>query len=154
MGRGGARATHFAGEFEILIDKFTEHLNMIGSSPSWMSGAILGGIGLVFLSLIIFMTGILLIFAKMMLTLMLGLAPVLIALSLFDATKDFSTYGFDDDQLRLLSRRDRAMFSTVIGMANSLMAQLGGQNSASSIGSLVPFFGMIFLVKRFVAAPP
>ena len=39
-----------------------------------MTGAILG-IGLVLLSLFGFMTGIVLIFAKMMPTLMLGLAP-------------------------------------------------------------------------------
>lgn len=54
-----------------------------------VSGAILGGIGLILLNLLGFMTGIVLIVAKMMLTLMLGLVPIMIALSLFDATKDF-----------------------------------------------------------------
>src|SRR5690606_9675897 len=47
-----------------------------------------------------------------------------------------------------------AMFSTVVGMANSLLAQLGDPNSATNIGSLVPFFVMIFLAKGFVAATP
>jgi type IV secretion system protein VirB6 len=46
------------------------------------------------------------------------------------------------------------MFSTVVGMANSLLAQLGDPNSATSIGSLVPFFVMVFLAKGFVAATP
>jgi hypothetical protein len=92
---------------------------------------ILGGIGLVLLSLLGFMTGIVLIFAKMMLTLMLGLAPIMIALSLFDATKDFFhrwvsttiSYAFYPIVIA-------AMFSTVVGMANSLLAQLGDPNSA------------------------
>jgi glycine betaine/proline transport system ATP-binding protein len=77
------------------------------------------------------MTGIVLIFAKMMLTLMLGLAPIMIALSLFDATKDFFhrwvsttiSYAFYPIVIA-------AMFSTVVGMANSLLAQLGDPNSA------------------------
>ena len=54
-------------------------LNAIGNNLNWMTGAILGGIGLVLLSLLGFMTGIVLIFAKMMLTLMLtskGVAAV------------------------------------------------------------------------------
>jgi type IV secretion system protein VirB6 len=39
-------------------------------------------------------------------------------------------------------------------MANSLLAQLGDPNSATNIGSLVPFFVMVFLAKGFVAATP
>jgi type IV secretion system protein VirB6 len=101
------------------------------------------------------MTGIVLIFAKMMLTLMLGLAPIMIALSLFDATKDFFhrwvsttiSYAFYPIVIA-------AMFSTVVGIANSLLAQLGDPNSATNIGSLVPFFVMVFLAKGFVAATP
>lgn len=45
-------------------------------------------------------------------------------------------------------------FSTVVGMANSLLAQLGDPNSVTNIGSLVPFFVMVFLAKGFVAATP
>ena len=47
-----------------------------------------------------------------------------------------------------------AMFSTVVGIAKSLLAQLGDPNSATNIGSLVPFFVMVFLAKGFVAATP
>jgi type IV secretion system protein VirB6 len=155
VGGGGAGATYFAAEFDRLIAEFSQYLNAIGNNLNWMTGAILGGIGLVMLSLLGFMTGIVLIFAKMMLTLMLGLAPIMIALSLFDATKDFFhrwvsttiSYAFYPIVIA-------AMFSTVVGMANSLMAQLGDPNSATNIGSLVPFFVMIFLAKGFVAATP
>ena len=155
VGGGGAGATHFAGEFDNLIERFATYLNAIGSNLNWMTGAILGGIGLVLLSLLGFMTGIVLIFAKMMLTLMLGLAPIMIALSLFDATKDFFhrwvsttiSYAFYPIVIA-------GMFSTVVGMANSLLAQLGDPNSATNIGSLVPFFVMVFLAKGFVAATP
>ena len=79
----------------------------------------------------------------------------MIALSLFDATKDFFhrwvsttiSYAFYPIVIT-------AMFSTVVGMANSLLAQLGGANSATNIGSLVPFFVMVFLAKGFFAATP
>ena len=155
VGGGGAGATYFAAEFDDLISEFSQYLNAIGSNLNWMTGAILGGIGLVLLSLLGFMTGIVLIFAKMMLTLMLGLAPIMIALSLFDATKDFFhrwvsttvSYAFYPIVIA-------AMFSTVVGMENSLLAQLGDPNSATNIGSLVPFFVMVFLAKGFVAATP
>ena len=155
VGGGGAGATYFAAEFDDLITEFSQYLNAIGNNLNWMTGAILGGIGLVLLSLLGFMTGIVLIFAKMMLTLMLGLAPIMIALSLFDATKDFFhrwvsttiSYAFYPIVIA-------AMFSTVVGMANSLLAQLGDPNSATNIGSLVPFFVMVFLAKGFVAATP
>jgi len=43
-----------------------------------MTGAILGGLGLIMLNLLGFRTGIVLIFGKMMLSLMLGLAPLMI----------------------------------------------------------------------------
>lgn len=155
VGGGGAGATHFAGEFDNLIERFADYLNAIGSNLNWMTGAILGGIGLVLLSLLGFMTGIVLIFAKMMLSLMLGLAPVMIALSLFEATKDFFhkwatttvSYAFYPVVIA-------AMFSTVVGMANALLAQLGDPGSATNIGALIPFFVMVFLAKGFVAATP
>lgn len=118
-----AGATHFAGEVDILIEKFSQYLNAIRSNLNWMTGVILGGIGLVLPSLLGFMTGVVLIFAKMMVTMMLGLAPIMIALSLFDATKDFFhswvsttiSYAFYPIVIA-------AMFSTVVGMANSLLA--------------------------------
>ena len=155
VGGGGAGATYFATEFDKLIAEFSAYLNAIGSNLNWMTGAILGGIGLVLLSLLGFMTGIVLIFAKMMLTLMLGLAPVMIALSLFEATKDFFhrwvsttvSYAFYPVVIA-------AMFSTVVGMANALLAQLGDPGSATNIGSLIPFFVMVFLAKGFVTATP
>ena len=46
---GGAGATHFAGEFDDLIEQFSAYLNAIGNNLGWMTGAILGGIGLVLL---------------------------------------------------------------------------------------------------------
>ncbi len=47
-----------------------------------------------------------------------------------------------------------AMFSTVVDMANSLLAPLGNPNFASNIGSLVPFFAMLFLAKGSLRQRP
>ncbi|RRH71084.1 type IV secretion system protein [Falsigemmobacter faecalis] len=155
VGGSGAGAGHFAAEFDNLIEQFSKYLNAIGGNLSWMTGAILGGLGLIMLSLLGFLTGIVLIFGKMMLSLMLGLAPLMITLSLFDATKDYFhrwisttvSYAFYPVVIA-------AMFSTVVGMANALLAELGDPASATNIGSLVPFFVMVFLAKGFVAATP
>lgn len=155
VGGSGAGASHFAAEFDNLIEAFATYLNAIGNNLGWMTGAILGGIGLILLSILGFMTGTVLIFAKMMLSLMLGLAPVMIALSLFEATKDYFhrwvsttvSYAFYPVVIA-------AMFSTVIGMANALLAQMGDPESAANIGALIPFFVMVFLAKGLVAATP
>ena len=108
VGGGGAGATYFAAEFDDLITEFSQYLNAIGNNLNWMTGAILGGIGLVLLSLLGFMTGIVLIFAKMMLTLMLGLAPIMIRAVALRCDQGFlPQMGLDDDQLRLLPHRHR-----------------------------------------------
>ncbi|MFC3314433.1 type IV secretion system protein [Falsigemmobacter intermedius] len=155
VGGSGGDAAHFAHEFDDLISEFSKYLNAIGNNLSWMTGAILGGLGLIMLSMLGFLTGIVLIFGKMMLSLMLGLAPLMITLSLFDATKDYFhrwisttvSYAFYPVVIA-------AMFSTVVGMANALLDELGDPESATNIGALVPFFVMVFLAKGFVATTP
>ena len=155
VGGGGAGATHFAGEFDNLIERFAEYLNIIGGNLNWMTGAIMSGIGLILLSLLGFMTGIVLIFAKMMLTLMLGLAPIMIALSLFDATKDyFHRWASTTISYAFYPIVIAAMFSTVVGMSNSLLAQMGDPGSATNIGFSDPVLRHGFSGEGFCRGHP
>ena len=89
MGGGGAGATHFAAEFDQTIENFSQYLNAVGSNLNWIAGAMAGALGAFVPGVIGALCGLVLIFAKIMLTFMLGIAPVMIGLSMFEATKDY-----------------------------------------------------------------
>ena len=72
MGGGGAGATHFAAEFDQMIENFSQYLNAVGSNLNWMAGAMIGALGAFVLGVIGALCGLVLIFAKIMLTFMLG----------------------------------------------------------------------------------
>ena len=155
VGGGGAGASHFATEFYRMIDNFSQYLNAVGSNLNWMAGAMMGALGAFFLGVVGALCGLVLIFAKIMLTFMLGIAPVMIGLSLFEATKNYfhrwlsSTVSYAMYPLVIAG-----VFSTIVGMAQSLFSTLGDPNSATSIGALIPFFMMMFLAARLIIAVP
>lgn len=155
VGGGGAGATHFAAEFDQMIDNFSQYLNAVGSNLNWMAGAMMGALGAFFLGVVGALCGLVLIFAKIMLTFMLGIAPVMIGLSMFEATKDYfhrwlsSTLSYAMYPLVIAG-----VFSTIVGMAQSLFTTLGDPNSATNIGALIPFFMMMFLAAGLIVAVP
>ena len=77
VGGGGAGATHFAAEFDQMIDNFSQYLNAVGTNLNWMAGAMMGALGAFFLGVVGALCGLVLIFAKIMLTFMLGIAPIM-----------------------------------------------------------------------------
>ena len=155
VGGGGAGASHFATEFYRMIDNFSQYLNAVGSNLNWMAGAMMGALGAFFLGVVGALCGLVLIFAKIMLTFMLGIAPVMIGLSLFEATKDYfhrwlsSTVSYAMNPLVIAG-----VFSTIAGMAQSLFSTLGDPISATSIGALIPFFMMMFLAAGLIISVP
>ena len=155
VGGGGAGATHFAAEFDQMIDNFSQYLNAVGSNLNWMAGAMIGALGAFVLGVIGALCGLVLIFAKIMLTFMLGIAPIMIGLSMFEATKDYfqrwlsSTLSYAIYPIVIAG-----VFSTIVGMAQSLFTTLGDPNSATSIGALIPFFMMMFLAAGLIVSVP
>ena len=112
----------------------------------WMAGALIGAIGAFLLGVIGALCGLVLIFAKIMLAFMIGIAPIMIALSLFDVSKDyFHRWLSSTVSYALYPLVIAGVFSTVVGMSRSLMTELGDPSGASNIGALVPFFMMMFL---------
>jgi type IV secretion system protein VirB6 len=78
-----------------------------------------------------------------MLAFMIDIAPIMIALSLFDISKDyFHRWLSSTVSYALYPLIIAGVFSTVVGMSRSLMAELGDPSGASNIGALVPFFMM------------
>ena len=155
VGGGGAGATHFAAEFDQMIDNFSQYLNAVGTNLNWMAGAMMGALGAFFLGIVGALCGLVLIFAKIMLTFMLGIAPIMIGLSMFEMTKDYfhrwlsSTLSYAMYPIVIAG-----VFSTIVGMAQSLFTTLGDPNSATSIGALIPFFMMMFLAAGLIVSVP
>ncbi len=144
LGGGGAGASYFAEAFDDLIEEFGDHLNAAGDNMHWMAGALIGAL-----------CGLVLIFAKIMLAFMIGIVPIMIALSLFDVSKDcFHRWLSSTVSYALYPLVIAGVFSTVVGMSRSLMTELGNPSGASNIGALVPFFMMMFLAGGLIIATP
>jgi type IV secretion system protein VirB6 len=155
LGGGGAGAGYFASAFDDLIEEFGNYLNAAGDNMHWMAGAMIGAIGAFLLGVIGALCGLVLIFAKIMLAFMIGIAPIMIALSLFDVSKDyFHRWLSSTASYALYPLVIAGVFSTLVGMSRSLMSELGDPSGASNIGALVPFFMMMFLAGGMIIATP
>ena len=156
VGGGGPEGTAgFAQAFDILLDEFAEYLNAATEEMGWMGGAMITGVGALAMGIVGALAGGVLIFAKIMLALMIGLAPVMIAASIFEATKDYfhrwlsSLVGYAMYPLVIAG-----VMSTIIAMARNMMDRLGDPYDAGSIGALLPFFAMIFMAAGMIVAIP
>jgi type IV secretion system protein VirB6 len=155
LGGGGAGSAYFAAAFDDLIAEFGNYLNAAGDNMHWMAGALIGAIGAFLLGVIGALCGLVLIFAKIMLAFMIGIAPIMIALSLFDVTKDYFLRWLSSTvSYALYPLVIAGVFSTVVGMSQSLLAELGDPEGASNIGALIPFFMMMFLAGGMILATP
>lgn len=153
-GTGGSFST-FATAFDDIIEEFANYLNAAGQNMSWMAGSILGIAGAAALGLLGALCGGLLIFARIMITFMLGIAPLMIAASMFDVTKDFFQRWLSATiSYALYPVVIAGVFSTIVGMTQGMLSTLGDPSAAANIGALVPFFAMILLSKGLIAATP
>ncbi len=91
----------------------------------------------------------------MLIALLIGMAPVMIFLTLFEVTKDyFSRWLSALISFAIYPIIIAGVFSTIIGVANALIDRLGDPTSASNIGALLPFFMMVIMGKGFILATP
>lgn len=156
MGGGGpVGAVGFAEAFDDLMAKFGEYLNAATEEMGWMAGAMITAFGTAMMGIVGALAGGVLIFSKIMLALMIGLAPVMIAASIFEATKDYfhrwlsALVGYAMYPLIIAG-----VMSTIVGMAESMISRLGDPSDSGSIGALLPFFAMIFMAAGMIAAIP
>ena len=145
----------FAEEFDAIIAEFAAYLNTIGDGMHWMAGAVMGVVGTVLLSLLGGLAAFFLVASRLMIALLVGLAPIMIFLTLFDVTKDyFARWLSALISFSIYPIVIAGVFATIIGVSDSLIRELGDPEGASTIGAVVPFFMMIFMAKGFVVATP
>lgn len=145
----------FAEAFDVIIGEFSEYMNTIGDGMHWMAGAVMGVVGTVLLSLLGGLAAFFLIAARLMIALLIGLAPIMIFLTLFEVTKDyFARWLSALISFGIYPIVIAGVFATIIGVSNALIGELGDPDGASTIGAVVPFFMMIFMAKGFILATP
>lgn len=145
----------FAEEFDGLIDSLGEYLNAAGSNLNWMAGAMLSVTGVFLLSVLGGLAAFIMVASRLIITLLIGLAPIMIFLTLFEVTKDYFTRWLSATiSFALYPVVVAGVFATIVGVARALIARLGDPQDAGSIGALIPFFMMILMAKGFLIAVP
>lgn len=145
----------FAEEFDDLIEALGNYLNAAGSELNWMAGALMDMLGVVLLSLLGGLAAFILVASRLMIALLIGIAPVMIFLTLFEVTKDyFSRWLSALISFAIYPIVVAGVFATIVGVADALLTELGDPAGASNIGALIPFFMMILMAKGFIVATP
>lgn len=145
----------FAEEFDDVIRQFAEYMNGIGEEMNWVAGGFMSVVGTVLLSLLGGLAAFFLIAARLMIALLIGLAPIMIFLTLFEVTKDyFARWLSALISFAIYPVIIAGVFATIIGVSNSLIARLATADAIGTIGAVVPFFMMVFMAKGFILATP
>jgi type IV secretion system protein VirB6 len=145
----------FAEEFDLLIAELGSYLNAAGSQLNWIAGAMLDIVGVLLLSILGGLAAFILVASRLMIALLIGLAPVMIFLTLFDATKDyFARWLSALISFALYPIVVAGVFATITGVSAALIGELGDPEGASNIGALIPFFMMVLMAKGFIIATP
>jgi type IV secretion system protein VirB6 len=145
----------FAEEFDDVIRQFAEYMNGIGEEMNWVAGGFMSVVGTVLLSLLGGLAAFFLIAARLMIALLIGLAPIMIFLTLFEVTKDyFARWLSALISFAIYPVIIAGIFATIIGVSNSLIGRLTTADAIGTIGAVVPFFMMVFMAKGFILATP
>lgn len=145
----------FAEEFDRLIQELGEYLNAAGSELNWMAGAMLDILGVLLLSILGGLAAFILVASRLMIALLIGMAPVMIFLTLFDVTKDyFARWLSALISFAIYPVVVAGVFATITGVSSALITELGDPEGASNIGALIPFFMMVLMAKGFIIATP
>ena len=145
----------FAEEFDDLIAALGDYLNAAGSELNWMAGALLDTLGVLLLSILGGLAAFTVVASRLMIALLIGIAPVMIFLTLFEVTKDyFARWLSALVSFAMYPIVVAGVFATITGVSRALLAELGDPEGASNIGALIPFFMMVLMAKGFIIATP
>ncbi|WP_045996882.1 type IV secretion system protein [Loktanella sp. S4079] len=154
-GGTGTGSAFFAERFDQLTNDLSAYANQIGAQLNWMAGAMMSVLLVVLLSLLGGVAALIMVLAKMVATLLLGLAPIMIALSLFKVTEDyFKRWLAALVSWSLYPVVIAGVFSVIFGLIDLLQAELGDATDISSIGMALPFLMVVFLSFALVLFIP
>jgi type IV secretion system protein VirB6 len=144
-GTGDGSASNFAEQFDRIIANLIDTANNIGSAMNWVGGAFFTTIAFITLAAMGAAAGLMIVFAKLMITFYVSIAPVMITMSLLNATKDYFqnwltgiiSYAFYPIVIA-------AVFSVIISMSDQMATNVNSGDLAT-LGQAIPFFAMIIM---------
>jgi type IV secretion system protein VirB6 len=112
-------------------------------------------VGVLMLSILGGLAAFILVASRLMIALLIGIAPVMIFLTLFDVTKDyFARWLSALVSFAIYPIVVAGVFATITGVSSALIGELGDPEGATNIGALIPFFMMVLMAKGFIVATP
>ncbi|WP_226627977.1 type IV secretion system protein [Alloyangia pacifica] len=154
-GEDAIGSAYFAARFDLQMDRLAEYGNEAASHMSRVSKALMGVFFMALIALVGGLAGAVLVLAKMMITLLIGLAPIMILCSMFDVTKDyFHRWVSSLASFALYPVVIAGVFSMVFGLVTLLVSDLGSVDTADKAGKMVPFLGVVILSLAMVVAIP
>ncbi|WP_406870958.1 type IV secretion system protein [Thioclava sp. 'Guangxiensis'] len=154
-GEDAVGSSYFAARFDLQMDRLAEYGNEAASHMSRVSKALMGVFFMALIAVVGGLAGAVLVLAKMMITLLIGLAPVMILCSMFDATKDyFHRWLSSLASFALYPVVIAGVFSMVFGLTTLLVSDLGSVDTADKAGKMVPFLGVVILSLVMIVAIP
>ena len=144
-GAGDGSASNFAEQFDRIIANLIDTANNIGSAMNWVGGAFFTTVAFIILAAMGAAAGLMIVFAKLMITFYVSIAPIMITMSLLNATKDYFqnwltgiiSYAFYPIVIA-------AVFSVIISMSDQMASNVNSGDLAT-LGQAIPFFAMIIM---------
>lgn len=152
---GSTIADGFGAAIDRVIEKLSiASTNIASEMGGWFMGGLVGFACTVGLVLIGAASAVMILFPKVVITILLGLAPIAIAMTLFDNTKNyFERWASACVSWALYPIFIASIFAIMIGMGNKMVADIG-TDSFGSIGAFIPFLILEALVVICIACLP
>jgi type IV secretion system protein VirB6 len=151
---GGTVQATLATSIDAFISRFSAASGKALEPLSYYTGALMSILVMVLLSIIGGMVGLALIFAKVMVTVYLSLAPVFIALWIFDATKDYFHRWLQSTVTYMLYP---LVIATVLGgiirLVSKYLTDISA-NPGASVAEFIPFITALLIMVVVVAFIP
>lgn len=152
-GAGDGSAKSFAASFDAMLAQQASLASNIADRMGWMNGAILNGISIVLIGLGAALAALILIFSNIMITFYLGIAPIMITLSLFSVTKEyFEKWMASAISYAFYPVVIASVFGAIVAMANKMRDSFG--TTVESVGDFIPFVALMLITVAAVATIP
>lgn len=151
----GAGPEYFAARFDLQLDRLAEYGNSATSHMGAVSKAVMGVFFMALLAVVGGAAGAVLVLAKMMMTFLIGITPIMILCSMFPVTKDyFHRWLSSMASFALYPVVMAGIFSMVFGLVGLLVSQIGSADSVEQVGGTIPFLAVVILSLAMVIAIP
>ena len=145
----------FASAIDDMMHQFTvASTNIAQEMGGYFTTAIVSGICISLIGIVSAVSTLLILFPKIVITILLGLAPIVIALTLFEATKGFFERWLSACiSWSLYPLFIASIFSIMISMGTDMIRRIGTEGY-TSIGAFIPFIVLLVLILLCMALLP